>query len=590
MAQGFMSGFGPAFAQSYMKTRDDISTREDDLFKIKYNDFLRTKDERMKTQKEESQAKNQAMQIAKDLNDPNAAPFIYKQIMDFGINNVQRKVEDGRLTFDEGYKPQDVPEEATVQREMEKLQEAPGISRAGINRINSRLDKATGGRYESITAPSNSPYSGIDTGAYSWTQPSTASEKVGTLQDAIWNRNKALQEKNPAEARVYQLKVDAIQEAEALKAAIEANASEAAAVTTMSNTWIDDATGKVVTGVMARKGGQPVFLQGPSKIARPAEGLRQMSVAELKARSDVRTIAGGQVEEYNKSVNAALSALNVSGQLMTIVEQDDSVLAGGAGTFATAVATGVKELDAFSSLVEQLRQESVASGQTEQTDKMVKEAEGQLKDILNSGVVTTLQDKAARKKVFDNLRVLLAYRQAESLENGGRFSDQDIQRHLETITTPTNKEAFIDGLRSLMKESVGRVDGLEASIESNSELSVARSNFQEQFGYDMYDGEDIKSIEYFIDSMDGPRKVFVDRAWSEVQNPTLFTTTTPPMTERQSIAPEAPTAPDEDMAAAARKILEERRKKRGEEEALQKKMESMPGAAGRKARRDSRGN
>lgn len=574
---GFMSGFGPAFAQSFTQTRRDIEKREDDVFKLKYQDFLNTKADRNKTKADEAKAMSQAKQLAADIKDPASVPFLYKQIMDFGVGNVQKRLDDGRLTFDEGYKPQDV-QEKTVRDEMDMLEKAPNISGMGARRINKRLEEVTNGSYSEVTGPQQSPYSGVDTGAYGWASPKNDPEKVGTLQDAIWNRNKAYKRGDLAAANAEQLKIDAIQESEQLQALIEANAEQDAAQTTMSNTFIDTTTGRVTTGqIVRRNDGTEVFLAGPKKVAQSAANLRQMSVAELQDRAKIRTTAGGQVEDYNTQITATMSALDISGQLITMVEADDSVLAGGTGSLATAVATGVKEIDSFVDLVGQLRGQAMKTGETEQTEKMAREAENQLRDIISSGAITQIQDTAARKKIFDNLRTLLAYRQADAMKDG-RLTDQDIQRNLDIITTPTTKEAFIDGLRSVLKESVGRTYGMETVIESNSGLSVARANFEEKYGYDMYD-DSIRGIDYFIDNLKGPTREFVQRAWMEVENPTMFTQTQSPPPLSEEI-----TNPEETEEKAApytqEQILEELRKRGIDPDA--------EGAAGRKARREIR--
>lgn len=576
---GFMSGFGPAFANSFTQTRRDIDAREDDLFKIKYNDFLRTKDERMKTQKEEQQAMSQAQQLAADMNDPNAAPFLYKQIMDFGVANVQKKLDDGRLTYDEGYKPQDVQEEPkSVSQEMDNmLATAPGVSSVGARRINSRLEEATGGTYSQVKTPADSPYSGVDTGAFTWAQTKDQDIEAGQLQDAIYRRNLAVRNGNLGKAMEEKLKIDSIMESQSLAASIKANAEQGAALTTMSNSWINIDSGQVLVGQQATKNGKPVILAGPKKLLTPAEGFRQMSVAELKDRQDIRTVAGGEVEDYNIQVGATVSMLDISGRLITIVNQDENVLAKYAGGVAENISTGIREVDAFGDMISNLRKEVATNGSTEAADKLVQEAESEFNTMVQSGTITAIQDQAARKKVFDNLRTLLAYRQAEAMEGGGRFSDKDIDRHLEVISAFTTKETFIDGLRGMMQESIQRTGGLETSIENNSKLSVARSNFEEQYGYDMYD-DSIKPLEFFIDQASGPSKDFIAVAWEEAQRNKLFSQSEQMAPEQGPPMPTTTTAP----AAQPRHTPEEIEAARQEWERRKK----LEGAAGRKARRD----
>lgn len=565
---GFMSGFGPAFGNAFTQTRRDIEQREDDVFKIKYADFLRTKDERLKTKKEEEQALRQAQQMAADIKDPNAAPFLYKQIIDFGVSNVQKQLQDGRLTFDEGYKPQDVQAETidnSVGKEMENMLRKSNISSVGARRINSRLEDATSGQYQSIMESPKTPYSGIDTGAYGWNMTSTKDIETGTLQDAIYKKNLYIRSGNLAKAKEEQMKIDAIQEAESIKALTEASATQNAELSTMSNTWINTKTNEIITGTSAMRDGRPVIIAGKNSALMNADGFRQMSVGELKARSEIRTIAGKSVEEYNAQVGATVSMLDISGRLMSIVEQDENVLAQGAGSVAEYVATGIREVDAFNSMIENLRKDVSKTGQTDATDKMVDEAEKEFNNMINSSSIQTIQNTAARKKIFDNLRVLLAYRQAESIKSG-RFAVQDMEYQLDLITAPTTKEAFLYGLNNVIQESVSRSYGLETTIENNSELSVARANFQEQWGYDMYD-DSIKSIDFFIDQVKGPSKEFVALAWSQYNNPNAA-----PQVLEPQVNPSDPTAADtqekqlidgysnEDVRNAAKKLLEERAK------------------------------
>lgn len=582
---GFMSGFGPAFANAFTQTRRDIEQREDDVFKLKYADFLRTKDERMKTKKEEQQALSQAQQLASDMKDPNAAPFIYKQIVDFGVDDVQKKLQDGRLTFDEGYKPQDVQAtdvDTSVRKEMDNmLKTAPGISGVGAKRIDSRLQEATDGQYDSLMQTPKTPYSGVDTGAYGWSMTSENKVETGQLRDAIYRQKRFILDGNFAKAKEEQLKIDAIQEAAQIQAMTEANAEQAAGMNTMSNSWLNTETGEVITGQAAVRNGQQVILAGKNSALKSADGFRQMSMAELKDRSAIRTTAGKKVEEYNAQVGATISMMDISGRLMTMVDQDENVLAQGAGAVSEYIATGVREIDAFNNLIDGLRQEVNKTGQTDATDEMINNAEREFNTIIKSNTIATIQDHAARKKIFDNLRVLLAYRQAESIKSG-RFAVQDMQYQLDIITAPTTKEAFMDGLRGILQESISRSYGLETAIENNSELSVQRANFVEQWGYDMYD-DSIKSIDFFVDQAKGPSKIFIDLAWGQYQSPVLITqkVTSPSPTgiEGNVPSPQASQDPTEEERAMAKRILEERMKEK-------ERMDKMPGAAGRKSRRE----
>lgn len=580
---GFMAGFGPAFAQSFSQTRRDIEGREDDLFKIKYQDFLSTRDERNKTKKEESLAMRQAQQLAADLKDPDAAPFLYKQIMDFGVKSVEGKLADGRLSFDEGYKPQAVVKEKTVRDEMDMLSNAPNVSKAGQSRINRRLEEATNGTYSQVTGPQSSPYEGVDTGAYGW-RMAEPEVKAGLLRDAIYNRNRYLGEGDVTRAKTEQLKIEAIREEAAMEAMIKANAESGAMESTMSNTWINTETGQTTQGSMSTRGGNPIFLEGPKKVARPSQNMRQMSLAELKHRSDVRTIAGGQVEDYNKQLSATMSILDLSGRLITIVNQSDDVLAERAGAVATGAATISKEFEAFSGMVDNLRSETMKTGQTEKTDQMVKDAERSFNRLIASGTFASLEDYAARKKVFDNIRVMLAYRQAEAMEGEGRFSDKDIELALQTITAPTSKTSFVDGLRNIIQESVARSYGMEATIENNGPLSVERVNFEEKWGYDMYQ-DSIKSVDFMIDQTKGPTRAFIDVAWEQYNNDDLFTprgTPTPEMTEEGAPVDEV----IESDVPFTREQIRQELLKRGVK--LPDEEENLEGARGRKARRDNR--
>ena len=524
MATGFMSGFGPAFAGAFQNSRARIEQREDDLFKIKYSDFLRTREERTKTAAEEQKALSQAQQMAKDINDPNAAAFIYKQILDFGVDDVQKKLEDGRLTFDEGYKPQDIVKSKTVSEETDRmLQTAPGVSKVGVKRIDSRLEDATNGQYAQVMAPAAGPYNGVDSGAYGWDMTSKKEYEVGEMKQAVYDRDRYLREGDIAKAQESQNKINAIIEADALAASAKAKAEQNAIRGVMSNTWRTADGTRVFTGVLANDG--QTLLSGPKQMPTDTSNLVRMSVAELEGRSKVREAGGKVVGDYQKTMSASMSVLDLSGRLMTIVNMDENVLADTAGTIAETVSTGIREVDAFTNLVQKANDSvKAAGGNTEEADKLMDEAEKEFNNIIQSPLLLDVQNFAARKKVFDNLRVLLAYRQAEAVEPGGRFSDKDIDNQLSVITAATTKQSFIDGLRGVIQETVGRTKGLKLSIESNGDLGVARQNFAEEWGYDMYQN-DIKGIEYFVANTSGPNKQYVDLAWQEYNNPTLFTQT-----------------------------------------------------------------
>lgn len=75
---GFMSGFGPAFANSFSRAREASAQREQDMFKLKYADYISRRDQIESEKKQDAKDVEYAKSVAQQYGNPDAWGEIYK--------------------------------------------------------------------------------------------------------------------------------------------------------------------------------------------------------------------------------------------------------------------------------------------------------------------------------------------------------------------------------------------------------------------------------------------------------------------------------------------------------------------------------
>lgn len=602
MAGGFMSGFGPAFAQAFTNTRKDIEQREDDVFKLKYTDFLRTRDERNATAKEEKLAAKQAAALAEQYKSPDAAKFLYDQIMTMGLSNTQAQLQQGLLTKDPNYKPLNPAEmedsNPDLQTEMDRVMGThKNISSAGMNRISGRLNDVTGGEYEKILSPTASPYDNADAGGYKF-NPAIKPEPLPSQVESKVAYERAVATGNTAEAAKQEQILSAYRwaavEQMQLKAAENGNKTgpvvlsgpngeqKLGRIKTPTGAWDFVSYQEVKTAQ-----GTKYLLSNGTYASPKTQFTPNITHEELNARRDIaEKVENNPVYKatFNKTVES-MSALQSSATMRQLLSQPgaDFLLSNQAASLSQLADNFAKEGEVFIDVVGMLKSvnKDLTSGEVdEETDMTLQNLKANLEKRLTSG---ELQGELAQRAAFLSQQVTLVYTLGRISDPGGRLNTADVENFFNALSTSKRPETYIRTMDGLIGRAISSADAQNELLLSQSRAGEDINQFSAIYGYTPKMVSKVGDI--VMSQPDASLQQAYTAAMSNVAQPIVDGEIPTPTGTESAVTPETPN----DVRARAKAILEQRKAEeaaKAQQEAINPEDKMPEGAAGRKLRRE----
>lgn len=599
---GAAAGFGNAFSQAYNRKVAAVEQQENDLFKIKYSDFLRTRDERTATEKETREMSAQAADLAKRYNDPEAAGFIFNQIKLYGLDATQENLQQGLLHKDPNYVPSDPAgsEELPVNKETDYLlnNKPKGISTAGLDRINRRLDEATGGEYSKLATghAETSPYDGMDVGGYSFGTPEATvdfqsrAEHKYMYEEAV--RKGDMVEAMKQERILSALRWSAVEELR-IKAAENGNKTGPWTLPTEDGELFMGRY-RTPTGAYEFTTYKPVKTPEGTMYQLPdgsfaRETLREFTPLVTQEELTDRSALAKDIEgnpNYKElfvktaETSAALQTATVMKNLL--VNEDgtynDFILSTSIANVTQFADDLVREVETATDLAGMLNRinEDLTSGEiSAETDATMKKVKEELESRVSSGEI---QGELARRSLFMANEITLAYTLGRISDPGGRLNKTDVDNFMNALKTSKRPEAYLATMNNLIGGAIAKTEDVYRAFLNGSNAKEAALQFNGKYGYVPRMLLPLKDV---IASSENPELM---QSYEEaVASLSGYIVTEDPV-EDDGLGPmgEEFGPPMETPQERIRRIYE-LRKARGDDKTPET---SAPGAKGRKARRD----
>lgn len=460
---GFMSGFGDAFATSFENSRDRRAKREEDDFRLAFDDYTKRRDEKIKYDREDAKYAKQAAAIAQmaGVDDPKAVAWSYeqlkagfepddllKQISKPGARfsasetspgtkskqtELQQQMSGSGLAPDQAQaQPPAAPEPTDFWSKLFPGRKSPQARAKELADANiGRIAQVTGqdvGDVQSVMSgdyQSQNPYA--DQGEVVFT-PGKDEPKFVDRDEAVFRRDHAT---DPVEKKLYDDMVKAA-DAEIVRKA----QADAAPFGTQVYVATDKDGKRVQISGTARDG--QVF--GPDN--QPlSEDARPITEAETKL-NDALAAKAEDAQKFRTTVANTVSLYKEGGELISLAEENPIVL-----TKVGSIAEVAEGLTAEGKAAMQiLTQAEVGSPEADS-------AISRLENLLRKSGVAAV---ANNKSLFDTKILTMAYRAAAAEgQKGQGASNKDFERVLGIINNSggdpkkfaTNLTQYLDSLR-----------------------------------------------------------------------------------------------------------------------------------------------
>ena len=464
---GFMAGFGDAFATSFENSRDRRAKREEDDFRLTFDEYTKRRDEKMKYDREDAKYAKQAAGIAQlaGVDDPKAVAWFYDQIKaGFDPDTLLKEARKPGAKFT-STASETAPSTKAKQTELQQQMSGSGLApdqptvdtqtpapeekgdfwsklfpgRKSPQARAKELADANVGRIAQVTGQDPSEVQGVMTGDYQSQNlfpdsgqvtftPGRDEVKVVDRQEAVFKRDHAT---DPVERQLYDDMVKAA-DAEIVRKA----QAEAAPFGTQVYVATDKDGRRVqVSGTL--KDGQ---VYGPDN--QPlSEDARPITEAETKL-NDALASKAEDAQKFRATVANTVSLYKEGGEIISLAEQNPIVLTG-VGSVAEIAESLTAEGKAA---MEVLSQAEMGSPEA---DSAVSRLENMLK---KAGIANI----ANNKSLFDTKILTMAYRAAAAEgQKGQGASNKDFERVLGIINSSggdpkkfaTNLSQYLDSLR-----------------------------------------------------------------------------------------------------------------------------------------------
>ena len=468
---GFMAGFGDAFATSFENSRDRRAKREEDEFRMTFDEYTKRRDEKMKYDREDAKYAKQAAGIAQraGVDDPKAVAWLYDQIKvgtdpDTLLKEIRRPGAKFISTASET-----APSTKAKQTELQQQMSGSGLApdqptvdtqtpapeekgdfwsklfpgRKSPQARAKELTDANIGRIAQVTGQDPSEVQKIMTGDYQSQNPfpdsgqvtfTPGKEEVKFLDadESRWRRDQ--ETPGSAEWLVYDNMLKAAQKQVEQEELTKADPLHKGLPYIVE----DPATGKLKRQIGIRRGDQVVDSNG-----NPLKVHHQESEEEQRLGLELEKLKP-EAEKARAATAATVSLYKQGGELMDIAQANPIVL--------TSVGDFTQWVDGMSS--EAKAAYTILKSAKDLNSPEVKRAFDQLDSALSKYGIDKI---AADKSLFDSKLLVMSYRAAAAEGQGGsKTSEKDFTR-IHDILSSSNGHADVfarnlaDYLGSLQK-------------------------------------------------------------------------------------------------------------------------------------------
>lgn len=507
---GFMSGFGPAFSNAFNASREQSARERNDLFKMKYEQFVKRQDEVNAYKKEDAKTMRAAEALLARSGKPaEALPWVYNQLkagLDASV--VADDLEKGTFAFDlKEDKPADKSKSMPKDPMAEQMQgtgmapapsnqvaQAPAVEEdsyksgpldglfggrigkmrkdmhaAGGTRreryANSRMQEVTGKSQPEIDTIMAGPVESdpMDTSGITFTPPEVERKPSEfTVRTAKIEYDAALASGDQRRIEQADRVLKSAIAGETLDAEIDAIRNGKQLSTMPITIWKD---GKFDTEARAEKRGDQWFIAGTDI---PVEGnVVPVSEQELKEKYDVAQALAPEMKEHNSRAANMEGAVRSYGIMSDLVERSQgAVLAPVTSGLFQWAQKWTQDAATFAAEVNKMAGEG---------EELAPELEAQLQEYANK-----LQsegdpnDLGTLKGLYETQKALLAFRLGSAMGQEGRnLAEAERKLFTEMAAGGVTPEKFHENMNNILMPGIRTIDSqLETILDNNSALGI----------------------------------------------------------------------------------------------------------------------
>ena len=492
-----MSGFGPAFANSFTKGMDAMRQEENDFFKMYFKNHLESEKERKsKASADKANARKAAGladSVASGVNKKAATAMAYKWLsQDVPESEILNRLKTGQFSMEEKQSLEAQTEAVTApgssvskQENLDTLKasqankeepQAPkswrdnflgGLFNSPYSKQERQLKKAqqkiadrTGKTLEEIQASMSGP--GYKSGGLIDFSNASYTPGVTQKKDEFANLNSAsielIQaqrevEKNPSPASLERLKtaedrIEALKWSKMFEAQAEAMKNGTIRGLQMEKVMRPDGTIEAI-GVIRTQDGSVINAQ----TKQPIEGelLGPVTEDEQKEVIKIHQEFLKPAQDHMNKISAFTSMMRAAGDMGALVDQDTRVLSPRTAGFAKTLQEWGAEAKAVYQMYEDLKGSNKIVGSDPNMTKAMEQAESEVDrrmgDYLNSGI----DDLATARSLFEAKVKLLAYKLGAMQGQTGRdVSETERKIFLALAEGGTDKNRFNQNMSNLL--------------------------------------------------------------------------------------------------------------------------------------------
>jgi hypothetical protein len=523
---GFMAGFGPAFAESFNSGMERRAKKKDDMFKLTYNEFLTRREKYEEQKSEDSKRIRAAKTYARDFaGDEKLWPKMYEWLSS-GLNgdDIQELIAGGEFEMaSPSAELPSTPEPAQTEdaQMMDAGLSSPSVTnspsgdptsvagatqatgpapQAPINPLESQagfMDKMLPGmaakrdarrigeveqQVMDITKSSREDFDKIMRSDFNspvmqaakikYTKKKTPEpDKFNTLEEALLEQMHAMDSGDPGRIDIADRRVKILKSAEAFKA--QKKAESEGLITRDAPVNVFGPNGYETT-VRANQDDNGQWID--SITGQPVQGkVMPVSKEEYDAVQAVTKEVDKPFEEYRKSQNATISALDKAANMNELVEMTNGAVLADitAGAFSGAQ-KWIQEIAVGANYVTKTASDG---GELDPKNKAwLQQQEKRLQDLLG----TAGNDLATAKGLFEVQKALLAYDIASMKGQEGRsLSEPERKVFMDAVGQGTTVDKFRQNLGLILTGSVNEVDLMGSSLQQHPSIRA----FGDYWGY-----------------------------------------------------------------------------------------------------------
>lgn len=480
---GFMSGFGSAFSQSFNKARDIRAQREDDMFKIKYQELSSRRDNLEKQKKQQAKDIEASKSLARmytgseetwseiykmranGIDDSAIVDFLEKN--DAEITPMDAASSDGSGPAAPGT---DLASSAasSVDAQMQESGMQPpadGGLFAGIKgalgkdaqnermtgRIDSRLGEATGMSQEEIDSTMSSsepgdPLAGMPSMQVKWKPKSKTTDmyKANGLNEAMVQLAQAERSGDPELISIATDVVNANMAAEEIEANNRATAEGRAFKPTMAAYQDQNGQWRYLRKSPGDNNNQWRDIRSGEQI--PSDKVKVFNADAMEDLSEITKATREGGLKYGQKATQLVSSINEVSDMVKIVEQNPTV-ASAAGALAKSTDNIVRDVSGIISLFRQDTAEALNSdgilktnpGVIEKLAGYEKDLESKYEKFVSSSTADNFEKLAVARSLLEIKAIKFAYAQAAAVgQTGNGVAAREFERFYQTAINPNS--------------------------------------------------------------------------------------------------------------------------------------------------------